>query len=229
MSAFIVNPETLAIVGVVQNAEAAAAQHDDNMLVIESSKDLEGLSLQKLTDMHNAFAQQVPALLLNPPINKFKIAKDKAAEKVFALLGQIDLTDLVKIDAEEEKIVEDQAKITAQAEIAAPPPTDANGKKVRKVRDSKLQRMKAAFLERDEEGGLKKWTIKELMEKCGTTERITHVYISILRSPSDRFVMPIEKLPVEAGQPAQFIHRPKGEAKVDEQPQPEAASEQAPA
>lgn len=199
MSAFIINIANLAVVGFVQNPAIAAEKAGDN-LVVNTAKDLEGLSLQQMTDMVNAWSGE-------EPIGKFKIAKDKAAARVFALLTSLDTGLLTQLDKEEEQKVETQAKIVAQADAAAA----ADGKKPRKERDSKLQRMKHAFLTKNEDGSYKPWTVKELMEKCGTTERITKVYISILRSPTDRFVMSIEKLPVEGEAQQQWVYKPKAE------------------
>lgn len=209
MSAFIINSNNLSVAGFVQNNEVAAEKAAEGQVVVGSATDLEGMSLQQLTDIFNGVSGAAP-------VGKFKIAKDKAAVKVYAALTAIDTATLVQLDAETEKKVEDTAKIIAQEEVAAAAaaPLDANGKKIRKVRDSKLQRMKAAFLTTEEDGSFKQWTVKELMEKCGTTERITHVYISILRSPSDRFVMNIEKQPLVAGQSPQFVYKPKDKAEA---------------
>lgn len=219
MSAFIINAQTSSVVGFVQNIAVASEKAGQEHLVVNVAADLEGLSLQQLTDIYNNISGQ-------PAVGKFKVAKDKAAVKVFNTLTAVDPATLVQLDAEAEKKVEDTAKIIAQEEVAAAAaaPVDANGKKIRKVRDSKLQRMKAAFLTTEEDGSYKQWTVKELMEKCGTTERITHVYISILRSPSDRFVMNIEKQPLVAGQSPQFVYKPKdkAEAKAAAEAQPAA-------
>lgn len=204
MSAFIVNTNLNNVVGFVQNPQVAAEKAAENTIVVTSAKDLEALSLQQLTDLYNAW---VPSKgdEEKERITKFKIAKDKAAEKVFAVLATIDLSTLTQLDAQEEKIVEDQSKQVASQEAAA--------KKPRKERDSKLQKMKRAFLEKNEDGTYKRWTIKELMERCGTTERITHVYISILRSRSDRFVMDIDKDQPSKDVAPTFIYAPKAEKK----------------
>ncbi len=73
----------------------------------------------------------------------------------------------------------------AEAEIKSAKP--------RKVRDSKLQRMAQAFKTQNEDGTYKKWSIEELMTQSGVSKKIAGVYISILRSASDRFQMQIEK------------------------------------
>lgn len=65
--------------------------------------------------------------------------------------------------------------------------------KPRKIRDSKLRKMEAAFMIQEPNGEYKKWTIEELMELSDTDKRIAGVYISILRSASDRFKMIINK------------------------------------
>jgi predicted transcriptional regulator len=46
------------------------------------------------------------------------------------------------------------------------------------------------------------------MERCGTTEKITHQYISILRAKNDRFVMDITK----NKEAKTFQYTPKGAA-----------------
>jgi hypothetical protein len=214
MSAFIINTNTNAVVGFVQNIAVASEKAGQEHLVVNEAKDLEGLSLQQMTDMYNALSGEAP-------VGKFKVAKSAAATKVFALLSKLDTTTLTQLDAEAEKVVEEKAKEIQQQEVAAAT-IGPDGKKVRKVRDSKLQRMKSAFLTTNEDGSYKQWTVKELMEKCGTSERITHVYISILRSPSDRFVLNIEKLPVEAGTPPQFMYKPKTQTAEPAQDAPAA-------
>jgi len=211
MSSFLIILEGSKIAGYVHDVSKVDT---NGMLVVTEAKDLEGLSLQQLTDMFNAWTGQ--------SVGKFKIAKGQAVEKVFGVLSGLDLSTLVQLDKEEEAKIDDASKkiegapegvaesndqstMTAEgapegeapkpdapAVTAAPEPT-ITGPKVRKVRDSKLQRMKAAFLMKEEDGSFKQWTVKELMEKCGTTERITHVYISILRSPTDRFRIGIDK------------------------------------
>ena len=203
MSAFIINTNLNNVVGFVQNPQAAD-KAGENTIVVSSAKDLEVLSLQQLTDLYNVW---VPAKEDGEKerITKFKIAKDKAAEKVFTVLEKIDLALLIQFDKQEEKIVEEQSKQVASQEVA--------GKKPRKERDSKLQKMKRAFLEKNEDGTYKRWTVKELMERCGTDERITKVYISILRSRSDRFVMDIEKEQASKDVPAIFFYAPKDEQK----------------
>lgn len=175
---FILNVAGLAVIGYVQNA-AVAKEKAGEHLVVSEAKDLEGLNLQQLTDLFNTFEG-------GEPIGKFKISKDKAAAKVFAQMQAMDIATLTQLDTGEE------AKIETQA--AAQPA----GPKVRKERDSKLQRMKHAFLEKDDDGNYKQWTVPELMAKCGKqgdpmTERIATVYVSILRSPTDRFIMNIVK------------------------------------
>jgi hypothetical protein len=207
MSAFIINLQASTVVGFVQNI-AVAGEKGGEHLVINVSKDLEALSGQQLTDLYNALSPDAK-------ITKFKISKDKAAEKVFSLITSLDMSTLVQLDKDEEKVVETKSEeIAAKEEVAA----IVDGKKVRKIRDSKLQRMKAAFLSKDESDSFRPWTVKELMEKCGTTERITHVYISILRSPTDRFIMNIEKSGAnEPDKTPTFVYKPK-QTNVDAQP-----------
>jgi hypothetical protein len=109
----------------------------------------------------------------------------EAARKVMSVLTADKFSPIITLD--------DNAK----AAIAKTMPVEAVEPKVRKVRDSKLQRMAAAFRELvtsgNEKGQPHAWSIQELMERCGTSELQTHVYISILRNPKDRFVMNIMK------------------------------------
>lgn len=204
MSSFIISVDEARVVGYVENSEAASDKADGN-LIVESASNLEGLSNAQLTNLYNGLTGENRGI--------FKAAKTDNAQKVFEALMAKDLADLVQLDKAEETKVDEQSQnletqetpppeappVVEQSQVAEQPPV-ANGDapKVRKVRDSKLQRMKACFLEQDENGEYKTWTVKELMERCGKpndpmTERIAHVYISILRSPTDRFVMPISK------------------------------------
>jgi hypothetical protein len=194
MSAFIINPENMSIVGFVQNAAVAAEKAGSN-LVVAQAKDLESLSLQQMTDLYNKYSNK-------DPIGKLKVSKADAAAKAYgAMFCNVDTTKLVQLDKAEEQVVEKKAsEQAAQAKIDAADAAQTAGgaKKERKVRDSKLQRMKAAFLQKDEAGNYKIYTIPELIAICGKpndpmSERIANVYISILRSPKDRFIMNIEK------------------------------------
>lgn len=97
-------------------------------------------------------------------------AKDDLSILAFETLQETDQSVFLKLD--------DQA-----VEAAKP----------RKVRDSKLQRMAKAFKLQEPDGTYKKWTIEELMKHSDTTKRIASVYISILRSTTDRFNMAITK------------------------------------
>jgi hypothetical protein len=192
MSTFIVSVTEARIVGYVVNQDVAKEKAGEG-LVVSSADDLEVLSNQQLTELYNGLTGESKGL--------FKSAKADNAKKVFEIMKAKDLAELVQLDKVEEAKVEEQAQnleIQEAATPASPEPSNGAGPKVRKVRDSKLQRMKACFLEKDDEGNFKHWTIKELMERCGKpddpmTERIANVYISILRSPTDRFVMPISK------------------------------------
>jgi pyruvate/2-oxoacid:ferredoxin oxidoreductase beta subunit len=157
------------IVGVVANAKNIDLGTN---IAVKKAADLEGLSLVQMTAIYNNATGKT--------VNKFSVSKAVAAEKTMAALEAMDMTKLVQLDAAETAKVEKKSK-----EIVVP------GE--RKERDSKLQRMKRAFMEQDDAGSFKLYTIKELMEKCGTTEKITHQYISILRAASDRFVMNIVK------------------------------------
>jgi len=206
MSAFIINTELNNVTGFVQNPEVAADKAGANSLVVSSAKDLEVLSLQQLTDLYNTWVMPKEGSTEKERITKFKIAKDKAAERVFAVLSSIDLALLTQFDKQEEKVIETKAEEVAQQDAV-------NGKKPRKERDSKLQRMRRAFWEKNPDGTYKQWSIKELMERCGTTERITHVYISILRSQSDRFVMKIEKLQESKEATPLFVYSPSANEK----------------
>jgi len=218
MSAFIINTKLNNVAGFVQNPDAAKEKATEDQLIVSSAKDLEVLSLQQLTDLFNAFEQFGKSHSVEP-INKFKIAKEKAAEKVFGLLSKMDLSLLTQFDKQEEKVVEQKSEEIVQQEAMA-------GKKPRKERDSKLQKMRRAFWEKNEDGTYKQWTIKQLMERCGTTERITHVYISILRSQSDRFTMKIDKLQESKDGPVSFVYSRSANEKnppKDDQPVQQAA------
>jgi hypothetical protein len=160
-----------AIVGVVSNPKNIDLGEN---LAIRKSADMELFSLDQLTAIYNNATGETKG--------KFKIAKSAAVEKVMATLEKMDVSQLIKLDADQQKKVVKQAK----EKVA----TLVDGE--RKVRDSKLQRMAAAFREVDGKKP-KVWTVKELMEQCGTSEKITHQYISILRAPNDRFVMNIIK------------------------------------
>lgn len=206
MSTFIINVSNSSIVGFVQNA-AVAAEKAGEHLVVSSAIDLQSLSNSELTALYNAATGETRST--------FKTAKTESTVKVFNALSQMPIGTLTQLDAS------DDSKITAAAETlpagTAPAASDKiDGPKVRKVRDSKLQRMKAAFLQQDEHGKYKIWTIKELMEVCSKSddpmsERIAHVYISILRSPTDRFIMNIAKVQAE-GEVATYFYSPESEA-----------------
>lgn len=155
------------------------------------------IAIKKADDFakHDLSLAQLTAIYNNATgksVNKFSCAKAAAIEKTMAALEAMDVTALVQLDKNE------QAKVKTAA-------AKSTGTGERKVRDSKLQRMAAAFRETDGDGKHKVYTIKQLMEKCGTTDKITHQYISILRAPSDRFVMNIVK-DKEAGT---FQYQPK--------------------
>jgi hypothetical protein len=226
MFAYIVNSNTMSVVGYVQNVEGVDAKEDQ--ILLNKPEDLHNLTNQQLTDLFNAMVKLDKGDDA-PVVAKFKTAKEQSASRVFKTLEAIDVAKLIQLDKVEEQVVEKQATEVAkqQAEDAAfdEAQPSGNGKKIRKVRDSKLQRMKAAFLTKEEAGDFKQWTVKELMERCGTSERITHVYISILRSPSDRFVMNIEKLPVVEGNAPQFMYKPKEDRKASSAPSEQPAAE----
>ena len=182
------NIATGSIAGFVTSKEAVKGE---NLIAVTAATDLEHLDLNTLTMIYNAVTGETKS--------KFKISKIQAAAKVFAAIEQQDLAKLIQLDATEKAKVAKVAK-RAKAEKVAKRATMevvVEGT-VRKVRDSKLQRMAAAFRETDENGEHKVWTIKELMEKCGKagqplTEKIANQYVSILRAQNDRFVMNIVK------------------------------------
>jgi hypothetical protein len=186
MTAFILNTQTASIVGFALSAAAAAEKAGEN-LVVSVSTDLEGLTNTQLTTLYNAFTGETK--------NQFKTSKSDSAKKVFAALEAMDITAMVQLDKAEEKIVEVQA---AKVEVAAA------GKKARKIRDSKLQRLKALFLQKNEAGEYKSYTIKELMEltakssapEDAVSQGVVNVYLSILRAPKFFFmVIPKETSP----------------------------------
>lgn len=171
MSTFIVSTSPAKIVGYVQNAEIAKEKAGDN-LVVNSKEDLSSLSSEQLIRLYSS-------------ITLSETQTPVSAGYVFDAMKNTDIASLVQLDKSE----------TAAVEKSATTLVDAKG---RKVRDSKLQRMAAAFRQQDENGAYRIWTIKELMEKCSKekdplSERIAHVYISILRAQNDRFVMNIVK------------------------------------
>lgn len=166
---FVIVALTGSIAGVVANVKNIDMT---DKLAVKAGTDLEALSLVQLTAIYNNASSK--------SVNKFSCAKAVAIEKVMTALNAMDMEALVKLDPVETE------KVKAEADAAPVEP-------VRKERDSKLQRMKRAFLEQDDDGKYKIWTIKELMEKCIVTEKIAHQYISILRAASDRFVMNIVK------------------------------------
>jgi len=159
---------TGSISGIVANVKNIQL---NDAIAVKTGKDMEALSLAQLTTIYNNATGKEN--------KKFSIAKDKAIEKVMAALEAMDVTKLVQLDETE------QAKL-AEAAKKDPAP--------RKERDSALQKMKRAFLEKTEDGSaFKIYTVKELMEKCNVTEKIAHQYISILRAQNDRFVMNLVK------------------------------------
>jgi len=170
---YILNTATHSLIGVVQTAKGFDLKEDQK--VVANVADLLGFSNSELTSIYNNITGETKST--------FKSAKMENCSKVYSALEGLDISKLVQLDKAESTKVKNQAAATG--ETAQP------GE--RKVRDSKLQRMAAAFREQDEAGNFKHWTIKELMEKCGTTEKITHQYISILRAKNDRFIMDITK------------------------------------
>jgi len=172
---FVVSQVTRAIIGVVSNVKNIDLFGNDQ-IIIAKAEDLHVFSNAQLTELYNNVTGETK--------NVFKTSKLQSAEKVFAAMEASDLEKLILLDIkEEEKIVE----------VAAALPESKP-----KIRDSKLQRMAAAFRQRTESGDYKEWTIKELMEVCSKekdplTDGMAHQYISIIRSPSDRFQMPILK------------------------------------
>lgn len=177
-AAFVIDPVKCTVVGFVANPKIAAEKAGYNH-VVQQAKDLEDLSMGTLGDLRRAFSDGA----LKPFENGTK--RTEAAQEVYDLLLQKDIAEMIQLDAEEKAQVETQAKVKKSADASQP--------KERKVRDSKLQRMAAAFREQDENGHYKLWTIEELEQRCGTTGTVTKGYISILRAQNDRFVMPITK------------------------------------
>jgi len=200
MSLFIIDADMTKVIGYVQDQTIAAEKYPKDFCV--SSLDTLAaydFSSAELTSIYNAITGETR--------NLFKTSKTESMQKVWSALEALDLSALVQLDKIEEAKIEeaaleiDKQEIAASAEIQPAvdqvPPVVA-GPKVRKVRDSKLQRMAAAFRVKDANGNYKPWTVKELMETCSKenselSERIVHVYLSILRNPKDRFVMPITK------------------------------------
>lgn len=189
-SVFILSTvNNFSVIGYVQEGNAPRADSPDQFFVTKAS-DLEALSNSQLTTMFNAITGETKSI--------FKTAKTQSAEKVYAALTALDISTLVKLDEVEEVKLDKQAETIATAAAVIEVDATPIGPKIRKVRDSKLQRMAAAFRIKDDAGNYKQWTVKELMEVCGKkddpmTSDIAKVYISILRAKNDRFVMNIVK------------------------------------
>lgn len=183
----VLNMTTGSIVGTFSNIEnAKAASLSPEQIVVQNARNLEILDLGTLTRIFNAVTGENKS--------KFKISKAQASAKVWAAIENQDISTMLSLDPVQVEKVKKQAKAVKKAETME---VVVDGK-VRKVRDSKLQRMAAAFREQDENGQYKVWTVKELMEKCAKgnevlTEKITNQYISVLRAQNDRFVMNIVK------------------------------------
>lgn len=188
MTAFyIVNTATATIAGFATSAKhVAPADH----IMVSAPEDMAEVSLQDLTNLYNAVTGKTQG--------KFKIAKLEAAKKVIAAMDEaVKAGTIAKVD--EVKVAKPQAKALTKGDDVtkmskkAKEVIEGAEPKVRKVRDSKLQRMAAAFRELKRDGTPRHFTIAELMAKAGTAEPQTHVYISILRNKDDRFVMDIVK------------------------------------
>lgn len=140
---------------------------------VSSIDDLTRLAENKLFDLCNSFTGQ-----------EENLSKDELASKIFEYLNGLDISEAVQLS-------ENQKKEISEAPV----------KKQRKVGGSKLQRMKAAFMEQNEDGSYKMWTVPELIKKLvGDIEKaedykkeynVVKVYISVLKSEKDRFVMNI--------------------------------------
>lgn len=152
-----------AVVALVAKAPKAA----EGQLVVSAATDLHGMSLGEMTKLYNTVTGEAKGT--------FKCSKAHAAEKVFAAMQTADFSALVAQDTTTKTKVERKAKVKA-----------ANTEpKERKVRDSKLQRMAAAFREQDENGAYKVWTVEQLMEKTGAEFDVVKVYLSVLKRPTD--------------------------------------------
>ena len=181
MKTFIINPANLSVAGLVNSVKGKSVNGFDlgSNVAVKSAFDLEQFSNAQLATLFNGVTGKT--------VKTFSTAKSASAAKVFAALEAVDVSTLVRLDAET------KAKIEKAAEAGAG---------VRKVRDSKLQRMAACFRESKKDGTPKQFTIAELIERCSKpddemTDKIAHQYISILRNPSDRFVIKIAKTLVD--------------------------------
>ncbi len=163
---------------------ALAASAGKDVVAVKTASDLEKFTNGQLANIYNSAT--------GSNVSPFKTSKAASAAKVFAALAAVTGTGKTTPKA---KATPKAGKTTPKAK-ATPKATSE-----KKVRDSKLQRVAAAFREIDKNGAPKQFTIADLMKKCGVTKNIAHQYISILRSPSDRFVMKIEKTKVEGADP----------------------------
>ena len=171
MNAFILNTANAASITIAGFVSAIKGMDLTDKLAVRKATDLEALSNPQLVSIYNTATGK--------SLKSFSAAKNVNAERVFAALQEMDVTTLTKLDAG------NVTKITAAA-----------GE--RKVRDSKLQRVKAAFEKLDKDGNYRHLTIAKIMKECSkadseVTEKIAHQYISILRAQNDRFIMNIVK------------------------------------
>lgn len=190
MTAFyIINPASATVTGFVTSAKHVAPT---NHIMVSAPEDMSEVSLQDMTNLYNSVTGKSQG--------KFKIAKIEAAKKVIAAMdvatkaGTILNIDEVKASKPKTKVLtkgDDVTKLSKKAKEVI----EASEPKVRKLRDSKLQRMAAAFREVRRDGSPKLFNAAELMERTDIKkESQVSVYISILRKKTDRFVMDIVKI-----------------------------------
>jgi hypothetical protein len=176
MRMFVVDCASNSIISVVEHMknvpqEKYAEWSENNFKFISIPSDFELLTFEQLTSMYDAITER-----------RHGVFQGTHAEFATKLFNELMALSAIKKFGHDINLEDCESAAITLPEV-----------KVRKVRDSKLQRMKASFLTKNEDGTFKEWSVKDLMEKCDTTERITHVYISTLRSPTDRFTMNIVK------------------------------------
>lgn len=171
MTAFIVSKSLTQVFGYVEDASNATKLANGNLIVF-SAECLHAFSIDALKSLFSLASDDE-----NMKNSLSALTIEQASEIVFNALTAATPDKFIKL--------EEQAK------------NKTKEAKPRKVRDSKLQRMATAFRMTNEDGSPKSWSLEELVNHSGVSKRIASVYISILRSPTDRFKMSIAKTSVD--------------------------------
>ncbi len=174
MTSFVINTMSNAIVGCVSKSDAIDLAPDT--ILVSSGEELE--QLQIVSNVKNLMIPYFEAEAMDKMFFNMQEPHDiKEVSRIcygyLSLLMESNPEKFLNLNPEDE------------SEIKATKP--------RKIRNSKLQRMATAFKLKNDDGTFKKWSIEELMTQSGVSKKIAGVYISILRSQSDRFRMSIEK------------------------------------